>query len=40
MSMPNQSHKAGIFLCITNISILKLGNKKCLAPGNRQATIL
>ena len=31
--MSNQSQKAIIFLYITNISIIKLGNEQCLAPG-------
>ena len=33
MPMSNQSQKADIFLYITNISIIKLGNEQCLAPG-------
>ena len=33
MSVSNQSQKADIFLYITNISIIKLGNELCLDPG-------
>ena len=33
MSMSNQSEKAGIFLYITNISSIKLGNEQRMAPG-------
>ena len=31
--MSNQSQKADIFLYITNILIIKLGNELCLDPG-------